>query len=142
MSRLVMLPNARRVPEFPPVSPCGRLSLCPPVLGSCHSGGRLPPKTPEADYLAALRGIITGPWLVVANQHSGYVSGRQLGVTPSRLRAPQRFSGPLEGGNRHRCKPRTVQSRRLTYAPDRADLEEIGQVDRGAKDVAAIELSS
>jgi hypothetical protein len=30
----------------------------------------------------------------------------------------------------------------LTYAPERADLEEIGQVDRGAKGVAAIELSS
>jgi len=28
------------------------------------------------------------------------------------------------------------------HAPDRADLEEIGQVDRGAMDVVAIELSS
>ena len=28
------------------------------------------------------------------------------------------------------------------HAPDWADLEEIGQVDRGAQDVAAIELSS
>jgi hypothetical protein len=142
MSRLVMLPNARRVPEFPPVSPCGYPGLCAPVRGSCHSGGRPWPKTPEVDYLAAVRGIIAGPWLVVANQHSGYLSGRQPGVAPSRPRAAQRFSGPLEGGNRHHCKPRSVQPERLTFPPDRADLEEIGQVDRGAKDVAAIELSS
>jgi hypothetical protein len=142
MSRLVMLPNARRVPEFPPVSPCGYPGLCAPVRGSCHSGGRPWPKTPEVDYLAVVRGIIAGPWLVVANQHSGYLSGRQPGVAPSRPRAAQRFSGPLEGGNRHHCKPRSVQPERLTFPPDRADLEEIGQVDRGAKDVAAIELSS
>jgi hypothetical protein len=142
MSRLVMLPNARRVPEFPPVSPCGCAGLRRPVWASCHSGGSLQPKTPEADYLAAVRGIITGPWLVVANQHSGYVSGRPLGVAPSRQCAPQIFSGPLEGGNPRHCKSRSVQLERLTYIPDRADLEEIGQVDRGANGVAAIELSS
>jgi hypothetical protein len=142
MSRLVMLPNARRVPEFPPVSPCGCLSLCVPVRGSCHSDGGLWPKAPEADYLAAVRGIITGPWLVVANQHSGCASGRPFRAVPSRLRAQQRFALLLEGGYRHHGRPRTAAPQRLTYAPERADLEEIGQVDRGAMDVVAIELSS
>ena len=142
MSRLVMLPNARRVPEFPPVSPVGKPGLRLGTHRECQCHTRLRSKTPEADYLAAVRGIIAGAWLVVPKPHTGYgfrpSSGRRARTA---LRA-QILAVPPEGGIRRECGPRSLGSVRLTYASRSAELEEIGQVDRGVQDVAAIELSS
>jgi hypothetical protein len=98
MSRLVMLPNARRVPEFLPVSPGRYPGKCQAAYRECQSHSRLRAKSPEADYLAAVRGIITGPLLVVPKQHTGYGSGRRPGGGHGRPARHQMFSGPLEGG--------------------------------------------
>src|SRR5262249_33289921 len=94
MSRLVMLPNARRVPEFLPVSPGKNLSACRGAYRECQNCRRLRSKSPEARYLAALRGIITGPSPVVPKQHTGYGSGRRLGGGPGRLARLQMPTGP------------------------------------------------
>jgi len=138
MSRLVMLPNARRVPEFPPVSASGNSDLCLAAYRACQSRMRLRPKAPEADYLAAVRGIISGQWPVVAKHHTGCGSRLRPGGGPGRAIRAQKFSGPAEGGNRHHCR----QPGCLAHTARWADMEEIGQVDGGAQDVAAIELSS
>src|SRR5215475_5076116 len=58
MSRLVMLPNARCVPEFPPVSPCGKLGLCPGAYREFERRARLRSKSPEADYLEHYGGLL------------------------------------------------------------------------------------
>jgi len=130
------------VPEFPPVSSCGCLPVCADAHRAFEHGGRLRSNAPEAEYLAAVRGIIARPWQVVAKQRASCTSGHRLGGGPGRLPRAQELSGPPEGGSRYDCRPRRVCPPGLTHAPDWADLEEIGQVDRGAQDVAAIELSS
>jgi hypothetical protein len=141
MSRLVMLPNARRVPEFPPVSPGGHPGVCLPAYRACEKRARLRSKAPEADYLAAVRGIITGPWLVAPN--STVVMDPAIGWAnvPAGYRAAR--SVPAAGGRD--CedrRPRQVRAGGLAYALDGLTWRRSAQVDRGAKDVAAIELSS
>jgi len=142
MSRLVMLPNARRVPEFPPVSPVGKpgLRLASAREGQCRS--RLRAKSPEADYLAAVRGIITGARPVVRKQHTGCGSGHCPGGGPGQYARGTELSVPSEGGIRRERGPRSSGFWCPAYASDWAELEEIGQVNRGAQDVSAIELSS
>jgi len=116
--------------------------LCVDAYRACQRRCRLRSKAPEAEYLGAVRGIITGQCLVVRKQCTVCTSGHRLGGGLSRLPRAQEISEPPEGGSRYDCRPRRICSPRLTYAPHRADLEEIGQVDRGAQDAAAIELSS
>ena len=142
MSRLVMLPNARCVPEFPPVSSDGCLGSRLGVCGACQCRTMQWSKTPEADYLAAVRGIIAGAWPVVSKPDTGCGSGHRPGGGPGRYAKAQILPVSAEGGIRRECGPRSHGSGCLTYAPDGTELEEIGQVDRGAQDVAAIELSS
>jgi hypothetical protein len=142
MSRLVMLPNARRVPEFPPVSPVGKPGAGLAAYKECQCRSSLRAKSPEADYLGAVRGIIAGAWLVVPKQLTGCGSGHWPGGGPGRYARGTDLSVPSEGGIRLERGSRGSGSGCLTYAPCMAELEEIGQVDRGAQDVAAIELSS
>jgi hypothetical protein len=142
MSRLVMLPNARRVPEFPPVSPVGKPGMGLAAVRDCQWRSRLRAKSPEADYLASVRGIITGAWLVAQKQRTGRGSGHWPGGGPGRYASGTDVSVLSEGGIRLERGSRGSGSGCLTYAPCMTELEEIGQVDRGAQDVAAIELSS
>jgi hypothetical protein len=99
-------------------------------------------KGPEAEYLAALRGIITGPWLVVPNQLSNGRSGLWLGRIPGRCRTRD-LSGAAEGGIRREWSSVRHARTLAEVKAGRADLEEIGPARWGVlQDLAAIELSS
>ena len=130
MSRLVMLPNARCVPEFPPVSSGRNLGTCWGEYRECQNRRTLRSKSPEADYLAAVRGIIAGPLLVVAKRDTGNGSGRRPGGGPGRLVRLQGCAGPPEGRDLHEFGAE-LPLRSPTYAPDWAELEEIGPGRQG-----------
>jgi hypothetical protein len=128
MSRLVMLPNARHVPAFPPVSSWHDVSTCRVAYRACKEQGKLRIKGLEADYLPAVRGIITGPRLVAPKQRSSYASGHRLG---GQRRPTTRFPDlcGTTGGRDSTLHATAVWSSGLTCTSDRADLEEIGKLE-------------
>jgi hypothetical protein len=137
MSRLVMLPNARHVPEFPPVSSPGNVGLCVAAYGACGGCGKLGSKDPEAVYLAALRGIITGPWLVVANQpfiRSTAWEGFRSAVGPG-------WEGGTEGGNRREWARQASKGNGLDPIQAGSTWRRSAQAGKGPQDMEAIELS-
>jgi len=83
MSRLVMLPNARHVPEFRPVSSTGNVSTCRAAYGVCPGHDKLLSKGPEAGYLAAVRGIITRPRSVAQIRRTSASDHRLELTTPA-----------------------------------------------------------